>query len=428
MMPMPSTQPNASRPSSPLTSRLLLPPRSPWSTFAAIVMVAATTTPLPSRGADEADAGPIRESRSGFWIPARLGALERWEIETFEDPEDGASVRFIDDRFGTRADLYIYGRGIKPEEESPGGEQAAEELARSLAAMRILENRHVYENVRFIDPHAATRDLGHRVQMIHFAASTYDLPEPPGSPTEEHGDADTTTRTALRSFRSLTAVTVYRDHFIRLRYTEPSGLRVPNGDTGAEQVLGALFRMVAEHELRADVLDRLAAYRRDPLSSEGREAAAFLTTYAEHSDLVQIALDDRVLAWTGGLDETREPTASGETDGGDAATPTTRPSEASRELLTAFIIGNAGFQAEHEQFADAPVAGLRQVLATYRHLRERNPELHIPELESLGRIEADGALESHVEALQLAPDGSPAGHAEAGPTAAAAPAAGAGER
>ena len=67
-----------------------------------------------------------------------------------------------------------------------------------------------------------------------------------------------------------------------------------------------------------------------------------------------------------------------------------------RFFLAAFTAGNVRSQLDSGVCRDDPYSGLIAVFRVYRHLKKANPELTIPEVETLLELHQQGKLMEHL--------------------------------
>ena len=124
-------------------------------------------------------------------------------------------------------------------------------------------------------------------------------------------------------------------------------------------------------------LKAIAAFRRDPASELGRGSAAIIVQFAEKSPDVDIKVTERVTPWI-------------------MAKP---PSKHGPTLLAAFIAGNTRSQLESGVGKDDPLAGVTQVIETYRQLQRTDPQLKLPEVEKLIDLQTRGKLRAYLNGV-----------------------------
>jgi hypothetical protein len=125
---------------------------------------------------------------------------------------------------------------------------------------------------------------------------------------------------------------------------------------------------------KADVLQAINVFEKDPSSKEGFAAAATVTAFAQKSPLVHISLSHDVAPWL------KKDTSDADTRG---------------ILLNAYVVGNVEAQLKSGKAQDDVYAGWEQVINTYVQLLHINSAAKIEEVEVLKSKEADGSLRSY---------------------------------
>src|SRR5688572_13388333 len=118
-------------------------------------------------------------------------------------------------------------------------------------------------------------------------------------------------------------------------------------------------------------LQAITLLRNDPLSEDGRAAAALILAFVDKSKEVVVALNKKVFPVF------------------DA--PGVSQKEKSL-LLAAFAAGNADSQLLRGVKRDDPYAGDLQLIETYRQLQKKNRKLRIPGIEKMAEMEQRGEL------------------------------------
>jgi hypothetical protein len=122
-------------------------------------------------------------------------------------------------------------------------------------------------------------------------------------------------------------------------------------------------------------LKAVVLFRQDPLSEEGRGAAAILVRFADKSPDVLLNLNPKSVPFMKG---------------------NAVPEKQRLTLLAAFIAGNVDSQLLRNRKGDDPYAGDLQVIETYRQMQKKNTKLHIPSVEELVDLEKRGELRRYV--------------------------------
>ena len=143
-------------------------------------------------------------------------------------------------------------------------------------------------------------------------------------------------------------------------------------------VLGTLPAAGAEPAdpiTKAAVLKAIATFRREPASERGRESAEVILRFANDSPDVLVTLSPQALPWT----------------------EETPPPREGRVLLAAFVAGNVRAQLARGAAKDDSLAGVEQVIETYRQLQRANPRLKIPSVEHLIELAERDQLREHLD-------------------------------
>lgn len=122
-------------------------------------------------------------------------------------------------------------------------------------------------------------------------------------------------------------------------------------------------------------LKAIGLFRDDPLSEDGRGAAAIIVTFVDKSHDVVVGLSKIVFPVF------------------DAPGVSKKETNA---LLAAFIAGNLDSQLLRGVKKDDPYAGDLQMIQTYRQLQQKNPKLKIPAVEKMAEMEQRGELKRYL--------------------------------
>jgi hypothetical protein len=122
-------------------------------------------------------------------------------------------------------------------------------------------------------------------------------------------------------------------------------------------------------------LKAIGLFRDDPLSEDGRGAAAIIVTFVDKSHDVVVGLSKKVFPVF------------------DAPGVSKKETNA---LLAAFIAGNLDSQLLRGVKKDDPYAGDLQMIQTYRQLQQKNPKLKIPAVEKMAEMEQRGELKRYL--------------------------------
>jgi hypothetical protein len=122
-------------------------------------------------------------------------------------------------------------------------------------------------------------------------------------------------------------------------------------------------------------LKAIGLFRDDPLSEDGRGAAAIIVSFSDKSHDVVVRLSKKVFPVF------------------DAPGVSKKETNA---LLAAFIAGNLDSQLLRGVKKDDAYAGELQLIQTYRQLQKKNSKLKIPAIERMAEMEQRGELKRYL--------------------------------
>jgi len=122
-------------------------------------------------------------------------------------------------------------------------------------------------------------------------------------------------------------------------------------------------------------LKAIGLFRDDPLSEDGRGAAAIIVTFVDKSHDVVVGLSKKVFPVFDAPGVSKNETNA---------------------LMAAFIAGNLDSQLLRGVKKDDPYAGDLQMIQTYRQLQQKNPKLKIPAIEKMAEMEQRGELKRYL--------------------------------
>lgn len=124
------------------------------------------------------------------------------------------------------------------------------------------------------------------------------------------------------------------------------------------------------------VRQAIADFREDPTSEKGRGARGRIIQFSHDSEDVLLNISSKVLPWM-------------ENDRVDEDTAFT--------LFSAFAAGNTLAQLDKGKKEDDTMAGVAQIIATYRQLQKAKPSLKISEVDRLIDLQNEGKLAAFLE-------------------------------
>ena len=150
-------------------------------------------------------------------------------------------------------------------------------------------------------------------------------------------------------------------------------------------MLPGLVAAQAEPVSRREVLAAIAVLEKDVTSADALKAAATVTRFGKESEAVLITLGPETLPWV-----------QADVPGPEA---TIRAM-----LMAAYFAGDIKSQLEKRRAEDDPYRGWLAVIKAYGQIRQKQPEVVIPEVEELVKKEQAGTLEQEAEELRQQQD------------------------
>ncbi len=283
-------------------------------------------------------------AKTGIILPLEIEGLLLGEKHVYDEPGLGESVPYNGD--GIVVTLYIYNMDLDDLKDDPNHTRIKKELSNAIGDVKGAEELGVYARVKI--PDAATLLESENNFSFLSIPISYDQVQ------------NMRTREAIEplSRSSLIGMGIYKNHFIKLRYSFEPGEDQAEKEKQRDAFINSLVSLVREVDVRAEVKTRLATYLKDPLSDEGRDALGGIVVYAEKSELVQLTIHSGVMPW---VDVDDYPYSS--------------------ELLGAYIAGQVQYQLSHNDFTSNENAGRNQVVKVYEILKKTDENAVLDALE-----------------------------------------------
>jgi hypothetical protein len=146
-------------------------------------------------------------------------------------------------------------------------------------------------------------------------------------------------------------------------------------------LLTGLVVAQAEPVSRREVLAAIAVLDKDVTGADALKAAVTVTRFGKESETVLINVGPETLPWV--------------------QTDTPGPEATIRAMLmAAYFAGDIKSQLEKRRAEDDPYRGWLAVIKAYHQIRQKQPEVVIPEVEELTRKEQAGTLEQEAAELR----------------------------
>jgi hypothetical protein len=313
-----------------------------------------------------------QHEKTGLAFPAKLGSLRLGYGFTYETPELGISLRYVDEASRARADIYLY-PCARPHED-------ADEVSTAIKD----EGRAVLDEVEGMGR------LGRYTEITHDDANLGEFEFRSGKKSarltmllhlttqEDAGAGVTPVRV-----ESLVDLTLYRDYWVKIRYTMPAEMG-KKGEEARDAFVKKAFRCVMAADWRKEVEDQIARYRRDRLSKDAEEGGATVVAYADQFPLVELTVGQSLTSFGAACEK--------------------RFAKGTEHVLRAFIVGATEATLEGRTQAEVVTAAVREVGALCEAWCERDSTFKPP---SLANFETEAMKENKVKPIAKTshPDG-----------------------
>lgn len=298
-----------------------------------------------------AEGRPWKHAGTGLSFPQMIGGC-RLAGEFRYKEGGGAFIRYENLGDRARADLFFFPHPAKPATE----QDARDVINRELDA--VVAN--IQEGTR----------AGRYKDLILDEPGDGEIPLWPSGSAPLSARSLLVTRVAVTNkgveearLKQWIGVTLCNGSVITIRYTHPTD----TGDAG-EQALkafaGAIFQIIKDPGLRADMKRLVGAYLADPFSKEAGQAAAAVLAYLKQTPFVFAPVPaEPITSW---LDHFKKISPGAES-----------------HLLRAFVLGSAQAAMNEMDSPTCLTAGAKQFLLVYQELVKRQPELRHPPVEEL---------------------------------------------
>jgi hypothetical protein len=150
-------------------------------------------------------------------------------------------------------------------------------------------------------------------------------------------------------------------------------------------MLSSFMTARAEPVSRREVLAAIAVLEKDVTSADALKAAVTVTRFGKESEAVLITVGPETLPWV--------------------QMDVPGPEATIRAMLMAvYFAGDIKSQLEKRRAEDDPYRGWLAVIKAYRQIRQKQPEIVIPEIDELVKKEQAGTLEQEAKELRQQQD------------------------
>jgi hypothetical protein len=323
-----------------------------------------------------ATAATYTDKATKLRFPDKLGPWEKRNVHHYDNPAQGTSIGYRHPLTGV-ATFYIYHNGLKKIPTGGKSDVVMEEFVSVIQQIETTYSGAEYEHLKKVmDAAPEVRSDGKAATLL---ASVYSF-----SVRDEHPPQRLT----------YALLTGYRNRFLKLRFTLPADVeKTPDrGQDELKQLVTALLQANKRHAsafwdasfspgkddrmIAQRALEAIREFQANPVAAVERGVAKTIIDFAEASPAVLISFSKKVVPWLG----------PDKTD------------ERGSVLLAAFVAGNTEAQLRRGKKEDDPLAGVLQVISTYRQLQQADPAFRLEEVEALIVLEQEGHLKEHLSA------------------------------
>jgi hypothetical protein len=323
-----------------------------------------------------ATAATYTDKATKLRFPDKLGPWEKRDVHHYDNPAHGTSIGYRHPLTGV-ATFYIYHNGLKKIPNGGKSDVVRREFAGVLGEIEATYSGADYEHLKKVmEAEPEVRGNGKAATLL---AAVYSF-----SVRDQHPPQRL----------SYAMVTGFRNRFLKLRFTLPADVeKTPErGQEELKQLVTAFLLANKQHaaafwdaspsvkektQITAEkALEAIREFQANPIAAMERGVAKTIINFAEASPAVLISFSKKVVPWLG----------------------TEKTEERGSVLLAAFVAGNTESQLRRGKKEDDPVAGVLQVIATYRQLQQADPAFRMDEVEALIVLEQEGRLKEHLTA------------------------------
>ena len=313
---------------------------------------------------------PWKHEGTGLSYPARIQDYGLVGELRFKQG-GGGFIRYENAIDRARADIFFIPHPPADIAEADARAALLAELDSAIKDMQAMTNQGRYKNLVLEEPEQGAIPLWPtgELPLAARALTAVKIADLPQGPQEV-------------KLRQWIGVTRLKGHLITIRHTHPAATG-ESGDGGANEFIGAMFQIIKDPPLRAQVRQMVQEYLASPLSPEGESAAAVVLAYIEKTPFLAVPIPIEALApW---LDHFKK------------IAPGTE-----MQLLRAFVIGSAQAALNESDPDTALTAGARQFLLIYQELTRRNPTLALPAVADLAAAVQRGEAPAFIKRLNAA--------------------------
>lgn len=298
-----------------------------------------------------ADGKAWKHAGTGLAFPQLIGSY-RLAGEFRYHTGGGVFIRYESTEDRARADIFFFPHPVKPASVQDARAIINTELDAVISNFQAMANQGRYKNVVLDQPADGEIPLwpdGSAPLTVRSLVATK--------------VADTSEGRKEAQVKQWTGVTLFGGHVITIRYMHPTDTG-QRGETALQNFAGAIFQVIKDPALRAEMRQMIAAYLADPLSPRGEQAASVVLAYIQKTPFVPAPIPPQPLtSWIAHFKQ--------QSPGSEA------------HLLRAFVMGSAQAGLNESDPDTCLTAGAKQFLLVYDELIKQNPALKLAQVDEL---------------------------------------------
>lgn len=294
-----------------------------------------------------------QHKETGLAFPGNLGDMNLEDGFEYQASALGVSLRYVNAKLRARADVYVYPCARPHGDGDEIKKSLMEEAGAVLGELELMRERGRYAAIQH--EKSTLKEV-----KLHEGGESAWLEMPIHlTINEDRGAGVAPTRV-----ESLLGLSVYRGFWVKVRYTFPAETG-PEGMESREEFVKQLSKCVLAADLRKELKQWIAIYRKDPLSAEAVDKGGGVVAFVDALPLVRITLGPAILEFGEACEKQQAPNAT-------------------QHVMRALIVGVTDATMLGRTHAEAVAAGVREVSVLCDAWRKRDPKFAPPSLDEFG--------------------------------------------
>jgi hypothetical protein len=306
---------------------------------------------------EAAETKDFKEPATGLVFPAKLGGMSREKETIYKNNFLGVSIPYRGQN-KIKADIYIYNMGQDYIRFGNSSKPLMQNFEMATKDVFLMAKKGNYQNPVLIDKSVFDIETAEKGKEIPFLRAKLEFTQ------------DNLPRI------SYIFMSGYDNQFLKIRFTY-----LKNFAEEGEKTMATFLRdfgkllTYQDKDKTEKVLEAIKEFDEDPFSKTTGRNMRTIIAFAENSPEVLVVFSPKVMPWfKNGIDK-----------------------QLQLIFLASYTAGNIQAQIKSSKYENNSYAGLLQVFKTYEKLKDKNPELKIPEIEELITLEKDHKLQDYLK-------------------------------